>query len=165
MAARIDRVTIPRSEIRPLESTIVDQTYQFYIALPPGYDEADKRYPVVYASPAFPGFFFLWPIISSMLVSEELPPLILAGIGYGLDEPREIVLRRYILGSPRTAPCWSWKGPTMRYTMNCRRVSFSPSVGSSRTIRFRSSVPTTALSIMFRRCRRRSRHTIAQGLR
>ena len=94
MVAQFHPVTIPRSEIRPLQSSIVDQSYQIHIALPRGYDQTDECYPVVYASPAFPDFFFLWPILTSMLVSEELPPLILAGIGYGLDEPREIILRR-----------------------------------------------------------------------
>ena len=87
-------VTIPRTEIRPLPSAIVDQIYRLHVALPPAYDSADRRYPVVYASPAFPDFFFLWPIIHAMLVSEQLPPLILVGIGYGLDDPRAIVLRR-----------------------------------------------------------------------
>jgi len=94
MVTRFDPVSIPRSEIRLFESAIVDQTYQIHIALPPGYDQKDERYPAVYASPAFPDFFFLWPIITSMLVSAELPPLILIGIGYDLDNPREIVLRR-----------------------------------------------------------------------
>ncbi|MDX1615532.1 MAG: alpha/beta hydrolase-fold protein [Candidatus Promineifilaceae bacterium] len=94
MVTGVNPVTIPRSEIRPLESTIVDQTYQIHIGLPPGYKQADMAYPVVYASPAFPDFYFIWPIITSMLVSEELPPVILVGTGYGLDEPRENVLRR-----------------------------------------------------------------------
>ena len=42
-------VTIPSSEVRLLESNHVDQEFELSVALPPGYEGSDKRYPVLYA--------------------------------------------------------------------------------------------------------------------
>ncbi|HNZ29157.1 MAG TPA: alpha/beta hydrolase, partial [Candidatus Goldiibacteriota bacterium] len=46
--AQYPQVTIPGSEVRKITSKIVDgQEYDLQIALPSGYANSDKKYPVV----------------------------------------------------------------------------------------------------------------------
>lgn len=87
-------VTLPNSEVRTLESAIVDDTYQLSIALPDDYNQSDAHYPVVYAAPANPDIFILWTIASELSYSEQLPPFIIVGIGYPTDDPLELLRLR-----------------------------------------------------------------------
>jgi predicted alpha/beta superfamily hydrolase len=84
-------VTLPNSQIRLLQSSLVDDTYRLYIGLPENYHRhADKTYPVVYLTYANLLFPLVWFITTSLNVDWELPRVILVGIGYNTDQPIEL---------------------------------------------------------------------------
>jgi uncharacterized protein len=94
MSSPYPPVTLPNSEVRMLESSIVNDTNQLSIALPFDYDQSDAHYPVVYAAPANPDIFILWTIASELSYSQEMPPLIIVGIGYPTDDPFDLLRLR-----------------------------------------------------------------------
>ncbi len=87
-------ITLPNSESRLFESAIVNDTYVINICLPVGYADSNTTYPVVYATDAGGAIFELWNIANLLLLSSELPPLIIVGIGYVVNEPADFWLRR-----------------------------------------------------------------------
>lgn len=94
MSSPFPAVVLPNSEIRQLESSILNDTYQLSITLPADYDQSSARYPVVYAAPANPDIFILWTIASELSSSQELPPLIIVGIGYPTNDPTDLLRLR-----------------------------------------------------------------------
>jgi predicted alpha/beta superfamily hydrolase len=84
-------VSLPNSQIRLLQSSLVGETYRLYIGLPENYARhSDKTYPVVYLPYANLLFPLVWFITASLSVDWELPRLILVGIGYNTDQPIEL---------------------------------------------------------------------------
>lgn len=78
-------VTLPGTEVRVLSSSNVDQEYKLFISLPPGYDESEDSYPVLYITDAN-WFFSSFPILSWL----SIPPMIVVGIGYPTDDFADI---------------------------------------------------------------------------
>ena len=74
---------LPSTEVRKLYSSFVGEDYQVFISLPFGYDESKDRYPVLYVLDGDRFFPLAWDIIHSLEFQEEIPELILVGIGYG----------------------------------------------------------------------------------
>jgi predicted alpha/beta superfamily hydrolase len=87
-------VALPNSECRLFESSIVDDTFKLLISLPYDYEESNATYPVVYATDGGGAIFSLWNTADLMLLSGELPPLILVGISYDIDNPTDFWLKR-----------------------------------------------------------------------
>lgn len=88
-------ITLPNSESRLFESSIVGDTFKINICLPEGYDSSNTTYPVVYATDAGGGIFTLWNLTTNLsLLSGELPQLILIGIDYPANTPEEFWQRR-----------------------------------------------------------------------
>ena len=84
--------TIPRTEVRTLLSSVSGRYYRIYIALPLTYSQdSDKTYPVVYLLDGNM-WFGMATEISRLLYfdREELPELIIVGIGYDTDDPSEV---------------------------------------------------------------------------
>jgi len=75
-------VTLPYTEVRTLSSSNVDQEYKISVALPVGGPELDNRYPVLYVLDPDAVFAFITQIVRLLQVLDELPQLILVGIGY-----------------------------------------------------------------------------------
>jgi predicted alpha/beta superfamily hydrolase len=93
-AARYPRVTIPDTEVRTVRSAIVDENFQISIALPRGYTSSDARYPVLYVTDADVLFAAVTQVVRLMQLQQELPPMLLVGIGYGVEEIGEWRTRR-----------------------------------------------------------------------
>jgi predicted alpha/beta superfamily hydrolase len=78
-------VTLPGTEVRLLHSSKVDEEYKLFISLPPGYDESEDSYPVLYVTDAN------WLFSSFSLLSWlPIPPMIVVGIGYPTDSVADI---------------------------------------------------------------------------
>jgi predicted alpha/beta superfamily hydrolase len=74
-------VTIPDTERRMLSSSVVDQEFSIYVALPYSYTKESKAYPVVYVLDAN-GMFGMVTETVRLLAYEGLPDDIIVGIGY-----------------------------------------------------------------------------------
>lgn len=91
MPQPIPPVTLPNSQTRLLQSSLVNDTYRLYIGLPENYHRhADRTYPVLYLPYANLLFPLVWFITASLSVDWELPRVILVGIGYNTDKPIEL---------------------------------------------------------------------------
>lgn len=76
-------VTLPGTELRTLRSDRVEGvTYKLYVSLPNGYAESADRYPVVYLLDADYSFAIARNIVEHLSDRDDLPRLILVGIGY-----------------------------------------------------------------------------------
>jgi hypothetical protein len=91
---KVERVTIPDSEVRMLDSLIISDTYRLSIALPVNYTKSERTYPVVYLTYGDYLFPLLWFILNSLNADWELPRLILVGIGYNSENPITMARKR-----------------------------------------------------------------------
>jgi uncharacterized protein len=95
MSAQYPPISLPHSETRLIESFIVNDTYRLHIALPVDYADTRTAYPVVYAADGNSSIFTLANIVRELNFSQELPPLIIVGIGYPTDDPAAIWQLRF----------------------------------------------------------------------
>ena len=87
-----------RVEHFALTAHAVDETYQLFVRLPPGYDdEPDRRYPLVVQLdaniPLLAEFEVTSGFASTLEKRDEVPPTIVVGIGYAADQASQ--LRRF----------------------------------------------------------------------
>jgi len=89
MSLQHPAVTLPDTELRLLESAIVNDTFRLHISLPATYANSERLYPVVYLTDGN-GLFPLVRCISEALSGGlEIPRLIIVGIGYDTDDGRQ----------------------------------------------------------------------------
>lgn len=83
---------IPWTEVKTLHSSIVGRDYRISVALPLTYPQnTDKTYPVVYLLDGNMWFGMATEITRLLyFYREELPELIIVGIGYATDDPNEV---------------------------------------------------------------------------
>jgi predicted alpha/beta superfamily hydrolase len=89
MSSPYSPVTLPDTEVRPFESSIVNDTYRIHISLPITYANSDRIYPVVYLTDANVAFSLVRVIAEALSAGLEIPRLIIVGIGYDAEKPRE----------------------------------------------------------------------------
>lgn len=82
-------VTLPDTEVRLLESALVNDTYRLHISLPITYANSDRTYPVVYLTDGNGLFPLVRCIAEALSGGLEIPRLIIVGIGYDTDNARE----------------------------------------------------------------------------
>lgn len=73
---------LPNAQVFDLHSTETNADYQIYVATPPGYPQAGKRYPVVYALDADYSFALTRNVIQHFVERQGLPEMILVAIAY-----------------------------------------------------------------------------------
>ena len=86
MSSPYPPVSLPNTEIRLLESSIVDDTYRLHISLPVTYANSNKTYPVVYLTDGNGLFPLTQSIAEGLSTGLEIPRLIVVGIGYDTDK-------------------------------------------------------------------------------
>jgi predicted alpha/beta superfamily hydrolase len=91
MSSQHPPVTLPNTQVRLLESSIVNSTYRLYIGLPANYAKSDGSYPVVYLTDGNTLFPLVRCITEVLSADWELPRLIIVGIGYDADRPKEFL--------------------------------------------------------------------------
>ena len=82
-------VTIPNSEVRSLSSAIVDQEFRIFVALPSTYRTSAASYPVLYVSDADGIFGLVTETVRFLQLRQELPEMVIVGIGYPVTDFRE----------------------------------------------------------------------------
>jgi predicted alpha/beta superfamily hydrolase len=94
MPSQYPPVTLPNTEIRLLKSSIVSDTYRLHIALPTNYGKPGAIYPVLYATDGNTLFPLLRSTVEALTADWEIPRLIIVGIGYDTDQPKEFLRYR-----------------------------------------------------------------------
>ena len=83
------QATIPNTEVRSLPSTIVDQEFRIYVALPLDYQTAGDSYPVLYISDANWIFGSVTENVRLLQLFREIPQMVIVGIGYPVNDFRK----------------------------------------------------------------------------
>lgn len=71
------------TEMKVIESKIINDNYHLYIKLPKYYNETDKSYPVIYLLDGDIAFTMAWSTVRYLQFGKHLPDVIIVGIGYG----------------------------------------------------------------------------------
>jgi predicted alpha/beta superfamily hydrolase len=91
--AQFPKVDIPGSQLRKLNSAIVNQEYELHISLPNNYNNSDKKYPVVYLMDSQWDFPLVKSIYGQQYYDGFIPELIIVGITWGGKDPKPDSLR------------------------------------------------------------------------
>lgn len=75
-------VSLPATELRTLRASSNGVTYRLYVSLPPGYDSASRRFPVLYLLDADYSFAIARNVAGHLTVRGDLPPVVLVAIAY-----------------------------------------------------------------------------------
>jgi len=95
------QVTIQGTEVRYIRSSIVGDEFKIFVALPANYRSTDTTYPVLYITDANWWFAEGTQIVRLMQADNELPQIIIIGIGYPTDSlNKQVELRTRDLTPP-----------------------------------------------------------------
>lgn len=86
MANDLPQVMLPGTGVQRLTAARSDHEYEIHIALPSGYAESGKTYPVLYLLDPHLVFGMSTEITRLLTRGDELPELLLVGVGFGGDE-------------------------------------------------------------------------------
>jgi predicted alpha/beta superfamily hydrolase len=111
LAASAAPLTVERTEVRTIVSKENGVGYKLYIALPHGYGEAGRTFPVVYTLDADYSFLIARNIMDHMSERDHLRELIVVGIAY--DGPLQYRLNRTRDYTPKFFPTGGY-GPEMQ---------------------------------------------------
>lgn len=92
-AAQFPRVDIPGSQVRKINSEIVNQEYELHILLPGGYEKSTKKYPVVYLMDSQWDFPLVKSIYGQHYYDGFIPEMIIVGVTWGGIKPNPDSLR------------------------------------------------------------------------
>lgn len=81
--AQFPKVEIPGSQVRKINSVIVNQEYELHILLPGGYNGSSKKYPVVYLMDSQWDFPLVKSIYGQQYFDGFIPEMIIAGVTWG----------------------------------------------------------------------------------
>ena len=85
MTTSYPEATVFHSEVRELTSSYTEQNYQISVWLPPDYRSSSKSYPVLYLLDSNTLFGAAANLILPLIWGNELPELIVVGIGYEIS--------------------------------------------------------------------------------
>jgi len=91
--AQFPEVSIAGSQLRTIQSTIVNQEYELHILLPGGYEKSTKKYPVVYLMDSQWDFPLLKSLYGQHYYDGFIPELIVVGVTWGGADPKPDSLR------------------------------------------------------------------------
>jgi len=94
MTTAFPEATVFHSEVRVLTSSYAEQDYQISVWLPPDYLDSGKSYPVLYLLDSNTLFGAAANLILPLIWSNELPELIIVGIGYDIQSYEDWVRLR-----------------------------------------------------------------------
>lgn len=86
-------VTIPGSEQRTIQSTIVNQEYVLHISFPRSYATSDKKFPVLYLMDSQWDFGLATALYGQQYYDGFLPEMIIVGVTWGGINPKPDSLR------------------------------------------------------------------------
>jgi predicted alpha/beta superfamily hydrolase len=92
--AQLQSVTIPNTQVQTITSSIVaEQEYQLFISLPAGYQDATKKFPVLYVLDGQWDFTLAYSIFGEQYFDGFIPGIIVVGITWGGKNPNPDSLR------------------------------------------------------------------------
>lgn len=139
-------VTLPRTELLTIRSGFVHQDFTLSVALPISYQDSDKSYPVLYVLDANLGFATARDIVNTMVVTEDMPELIVVGVGYPVERETDILATRTRDLTPTPVDGW--------YDMVSQMFSDAPPyVGSGGAADFLDFLKSEAMPVIERRYR------------
>lgn len=77
-------VTLLGTHALTLEDSATGREFHITVNLPPGYEQNQRRYPVVYVTDGDSNFALSTAVSRNLLFDNEMPPVIMVGVGYGL---------------------------------------------------------------------------------
>ncbi len=83
-------VTITNTEQRSIYSEQLQQEFRISIALPPTYNISDGTYPVLYLLDSQYSFGTVVDILNNGVISNNLPEVVVVGIGFATDDAEEV---------------------------------------------------------------------------
>jgi predicted alpha/beta superfamily hydrolase len=86
-------VIVPDSHVHELTSASTERDYRISVALPAGYD-SDRTYPVVYVLDPLTAFLTTTELTRFMNWANEMPEVIVVGVGYQTDDLSESLTPR-----------------------------------------------------------------------
>src|SRR5688572_5228580 len=86
-------VTVPGSELRTLQSSIVNQEYALHISFPRNYSTSNKKYPVIYLMDSQWDFGLVNALYGEQFYDGFVPEMIIVGVTWGGTNPRPDSLR------------------------------------------------------------------------
>ncbi|MFN2104204.1 MAG: alpha/beta hydrolase [Candidatus Promineifilaceae bacterium] len=100
----VSQVTIPNTERHFLQTKQVDQGYTLLIAKPDTYDQTDIRYPVLFILDADAIFGMVTEMVRIMQLDQDIPQMLIVGIGYPTTVFGEIMALRQRDDTPTVQP-------------------------------------------------------------
>ena len=85
------RVALRDTEAFDVASTAAGRDYRIFVALPAGYAETTRAYPVLFMGDANGEFGMVTEIARGLALSGDMPDLVIVGIGYPTDDNDEIL--------------------------------------------------------------------------
>ena len=79
------QVTISNTELHALNSSIVNQEFSIFVALPDTYAKGGKAYPVLYMVDANADFGIVTGTLRSLTFLNDIPEVVVVGIGYPVE--------------------------------------------------------------------------------
>lgn len=85
------QVTIPDTEIHLVFKSNVNQEFRIFVALPHTYASLDKAYPTLYVLDANAFFGTVTETVRSLATFNEIPEILIIGIGYSVNTVTETI--------------------------------------------------------------------------
>lgn len=100
-------VAIARSETHHLTSEAIGQEFRLEVLMPRGYEASEERYPVIYLTDSE----MLFPLVSASLITmqlaAEVPPVIVVGIAYEVEDLMQAGMLRTRELTPTNDEAWA----------------------------------------------------------
>jgi ferri-bacillibactin esterase len=100
-------VSLANTEQYILKSEIVDESYKILVASPPDWIAKQESYPVLYLLDANQAFLATTEIVRLLQASQELPPMLIVGIGYEEGDIGTLANRRSQEFTPTADPAYT----------------------------------------------------------
>lgn len=78
-----EEINLYNTRLKKLHSSIIDDEFNIYISLPDDYENSEKKYPVLYLLDADIAYGMATSIARYLQFGNNIPELIIVGIGYG----------------------------------------------------------------------------------
>jgi predicted alpha/beta superfamily hydrolase len=106
LAQEVPPPALADTEARVMTSSVTGRTYQVTVALPRGYGESGKTYPVLYTVDANGQFGSVVEAARAMRFEDLIPELIIVGIGYPVGRPWNALSPRAVDLTPTRDQPW-----------------------------------------------------------
>jgi predicted alpha/beta superfamily hydrolase len=83
-------VTLKNTEVRNIHSSIVDADFEISVALPETYSTSNNEYPALYVTDSNLFYPLVTQTIFALRLNQEIPEMIVVGIGYPTESMMDI---------------------------------------------------------------------------